>query len=49
VVIVTHDVRIAAQTERVVYLRDGRVSQEDKPKRSRGRKPLTALVDTSPA
>ena len=46
VVIVTHDVRIAAQTQRVVYLRDGKISQEDKPKR-RQRK-LSALVDTSP-
>jgi putative ABC transport system ATP-binding protein len=47
VVIVTHDVRIAAQTQRVVYLRDGQISQEDKPKRGRQRK-LAALVDTSP-
>jgi putative ABC transport system ATP-binding protein len=28
VVIVTHDPRIAAQAERVIYLRDGRVAQE---------------------
>jgi ABC-type lipoprotein export system ATPase subunit len=48
VVIVTHDARIAAQTQRVIYLRDGQVSQEDKPKRSRQPK-LAALVDTSPS
>jgi ABC-type lipoprotein export system ATPase subunit len=48
VVIVTHDARIAAQTQRVIYLRDGQVSQEDKPKRNRQRK-LAALVDTSPS
>jgi putative ABC transport system ATP-binding protein len=47
VVIVTHDVRIAAQTQRVVYLRDGQVAHVDKPKRGRPRK-LAALVDTSP-
>jgi ABC-type lipoprotein export system ATPase subunit len=47
VVVVTHDLRIAAQTQRVVYLRDGQISQEDKPKRSRQRK-LAGLVDTSP-
>jgi ABC-type lipoprotein export system ATPase subunit len=48
VVIVTHDARIAARTQRVVYLRDGQIAQEDKPKRSRARK-LASLVDTSPA
>jgi ABC-type lipoprotein export system ATPase subunit len=48
VVIVTHDARIAAQTERVVYLRDGQIAHEDKPKRS-GRQDLAGLVDTSPA
>ncbi|HUR77849.1 MAG TPA: ABC transporter ATP-binding protein [Acidimicrobiales bacterium] len=47
VVIVTHDVRVAARTQRVVYLRDGRVSQEDKPKRQRSRK-VANLLDTSP-
>jgi ABC-type lipoprotein export system ATPase subunit len=47
VVVVTHDPRIAAQTQRVVYLRDGRISQEHKPKRTRQRN-LAALVDTSP-
>jgi putative ABC transport system ATP-binding protein len=47
VVIVTHDARIAAQTQRVIYLRDGQVAQQDKPKRSRTRK-VANLVDTSP-
>jgi putative ABC transport system ATP-binding protein len=47
VVIVTHDPRIAAQAQRVIYLRDGRVAQEDKPKRQRNRK-VANLVDTSP-
>ena len=47
VVIVTHDPRIAARTQRVVYLRDGRVTQEDRPRRQRSRK-VANLVDTSP-
>ncbi|MDP1795414.1 MAG: ABC transporter ATP-binding protein [Acidimicrobiales bacterium] len=46
VVIVTHDPRIAAQCQRVIYLRDGQVAQEDKPKRRRSR-PLAAIVDSS--
>lgn len=46
VVIVTHDPRIAAQCQRVIYLRDGRVAQEDKPKR-RPNRALGELVDTS--
>ncbi len=45
VVIVTHDARIAAQAQRVVFLRDGRVSQEDAPRRRA--RPLKALLDTS--
>jgi putative ABC transport system ATP-binding protein len=47
VVIVTHDPRIAAQTQRVIYLRDGQIVQADKPRRSRARK-VANLVDTSP-
>ena len=46
VVIVTHDPRIAARCERVIYLRDGRVTQQDKPARRRTR-PLAAMLDTS--
>ncbi len=46
VVIVTHDARIAAQCQRVIYLRDGRVVQEDKPTR-RNNPRLSELVDTS--
>ncbi len=46
VVIVTHDARIAAQAERVIYLRDGRIAQEDAPRRRRTR-PLKAVLDTS--
>jgi ABC-type lipoprotein export system ATPase subunit len=45
VVIVTHDQRIAAQAERVIYLRDGRVVQEAAPQRSPG--PLPTVLDTS--
>jgi ABC-type sulfate/molybdate transport systems ATPase subunit len=44
-VIVTHDQRIAAQAQRVVYLRDGRLAQEAAP--GRGGRPLTSLLDTS--
>ena len=45
VVIVTHDQRIAAQAERVIYLRDGRVVQEGVPRRTdRG---LPGVLDTS--
>jgi ABC-type lipoprotein export system ATPase subunit len=45
VVIVTHDQRIAAQAQRVVYLRDGRIVQETAP--GRGGRPLTSMLDTS--
>ena len=45
VVIVTHDQRIAAQAERVVYLRDGRVVQEAAPQRSSVA--LPTILDTS--
>jgi ABC-type lipoprotein export system ATPase subunit len=45
VVIVTHDARIAAQAQRVVFLRDGRISQEDAPRRSA--RPLNKVLDTS--
>ncbi|MBA2607432.1 MAG: ABC transporter ATP-binding protein [Actinobacteria bacterium] len=45
VVVVTHDARIAARTQRVIYLRDGRIAQQDKP-RQRSR-PLAAILDTS--
>jgi len=46
VVVVTHDARIAARCERVIYLRDGRIAQQDKPRRRRSR-PLAAVLDTS--
>jgi putative ABC transport system ATP-binding protein len=45
VVIVTHDQRVAAQAQRVVYLRDGRIAQEATP--ARGGRPLTSVLDTS--
>jgi putative ABC transport system ATP-binding protein len=47
VVIVTHDPRIAAQAERVIYLRDGRVVQEGAPRRAEGGRDLAGAIDTS--
>jgi ABC-type lipoprotein export system ATPase subunit len=46
VVIVTHDQRIAAQAQRVIYLRDGRVVQEAAPARATAS--LASILDTSP-
>jgi putative ABC transport system ATP-binding protein len=47
VVIVTHDPRLAAQAERVIYLRDGKVVQEGSPRRADGPRDLTGVLDTS--
>ena len=47
VVIVTHDPRIAAQAERVIYLRDGKVVQEGTPRRAEGPRDLAGVLDTS--
>jgi len=46
VALITHDARIAAQAQRVIYLRDGQVAQADLPKR-RGNPSLTAVLDSS--
>ncbi len=46
VVIVTHDHRIAAQTERIVHLRDGRIINESHPGTGPDR-PLAKLLDIS--
>jgi putative ABC transport system ATP-binding protein len=45
VVIVTHDQRIAAQAERVVYLRDGKLAQETQARPAPAA--LTGLLDTT--
>ncbi|HJR25522.1 MAG TPA: ABC transporter ATP-binding protein [Acidimicrobiales bacterium] len=45
VVIVTHDQRIAAQAERVIYLRDGKVAQEAHARPAPAN--LTGLLDTT--
>jgi putative ABC transport system ATP-binding protein len=47
VVIVTHDQRLAAQAERVIHLRDGRITHETAPATVRERE-LRDLLDTSP-
>jgi putative ABC transport system ATP-binding protein len=45
VVVVTHDQRVAAQAERVIYLRDGKVAQEAQARPAPAT--LTGLLDTS--
>jgi ABC-type dipeptide/oligopeptide/nickel transport system ATPase component len=47
VVIVTHDARVAAQAQRVIYLRDGRVVQQSEPS-VRPAPQLSSILDTSP-
>ncbi len=46
VVIVTHDARIAAQCQRIIYLRDGKIAHQNKA-RPRRTRPLAAVIDTS--
>ncbi|MGH9210118.1 MAG: ABC transporter ATP-binding protein [Acidimicrobiales bacterium] len=47
VVIVTHDMRLASQAQRVVHLRDGRIVQESRPRPgSDGPRPVDQLLRT---
>jgi putative ABC transport system ATP-binding protein len=46
VVLATHDQRLAAQAERVVHLRDGRIAHEVRP--SRRERGVDDLLDTAP-
>ena len=44
IVLVTHDVKVASRAERVIHLRDGRITDELYPRRS-GPRALSTLVD----